>query len=182
MAKLTGKGFLFVVLSALYSWSPMGFCADFSAGPVFDDYGKKVTVKGVKFDSTAQFKVAFDVASGAEQGTLNRKFDSLARFINMHVASGVPRENIELALVVHGGATLDLLNNVTYNLRKGSDNVNLPLVMALAQNNVRVIVCGQSAAGHGISEDQFFDGVEIALSAMSAHALLQQNGYTLNPF
>ena len=158
------------------------YAADFSAGPVFEDYGKKVRVEGVKFNANAQFKVAFDVAKGAEPGTLNRQFDSLARFINMHVASGVEAANIELALVVHGSATLDLLTNPAYQQKQGANNANIALLNALMANQVRVIVCGQSAAAHGYANEAFLPGVEVALSAMSAHALLQQQGYTLNPF
>lgn len=156
--------------------------AEFSAGPVFQDYGKKVVVEGVEFNADTQFKVAFDVAKGAEPGKLNRQFDSLARFINMHVASGVEAANIELALVVHGSATLDLLANPAYQQKQGAQNANIALLNALMANQVRVIVCGQSAAAHGYASEAFLPGVEMALSAMSAHALLQQQGYTLNPF
>tara|TARA_B100000902_G_scaffold386896_1_gene430135 strand:- start:283 stop:834 length:552 start_codon:yes stop_codon:yes gene_type:complete len=156
--------------------------AEFSAGPVFQDYGKKVQVEGVEFNANTEFKVAFDVAKGAEPGKVNRQFDSLARFINMHVASGVPAENIELALVVHGSATLDLLGAPAYPQKQGAKNANIALLNALMANQVRVIVCGQSAAAHGYANEAFLPGVEVALSAMSAHALLQQQGYTLNPF
>ena len=156
--------------------------AEFNAGPVFQDYGKKVLVEGVEFNANAQFKVAFDVAKGAEPGTLNRQFDSLARFINMHVASGVEAANIELALVVHGSATLDILTNPAYQQKQGAKNANIALLNQLMANQVRVIVCGQSAAAHGYANEAFLPGVEVALSAMSAHSLLQQQGYTLNPF
>jgi intracellular sulfur oxidation DsrE/DsrF family protein len=48
---------------------------------------------------------------------------------------------------------------------------------------VRIILCGQSAAGLGLDETaDLLPGVEVALSAMTAHALLQQDGYTVNPF
>ena len=43
-------------------------------------------------------------------------------------------------------------------------------------------MCGQSAAGQGVKKTDLLPGVELALSAMTAHALLQQQGYTLNPF
>ncbi|MCP4866809.1 MAG: DsrE family protein [Alteromonas sp.] len=156
--------------------------AEFNTGPVFQDYGKKVQVEGVEFNANTEFIVAFDVAKGAEPGKVNRQFDSLARFINMHVASGVPAENIELTLVVHGSATLDLLADPAYQQKQGGKNTNIALLNALMANQVRVIVCGQSAAAHGYANEAFLPGVEVALSAMSAHALLQQQGYTLNPF
>lgn len=169
-------------MAPLLAISTLCQAADFTTGPVFIEYGKKVTVDGVLFDKSAHFNVAFDVAKGADKGTLNRQFDSLARFINMHVASGVPAENIRLALVVHGSATLDLLKDSAYQQKFGVANANQPLLQALQAHQVKVIVCGQSAAAHGYSGIDFLPGVEVALSAMSAHALLQQQGYTLNPF
>ena len=43
-------------------------------------------------------------------------------------------------------------------------------------------VCGQSAAYYGVATDDLLPGVEMALSAMTAHALLQQQDYSINPF
>ncbi|NVK57481.1 MAG: DsrE family protein [Alteromonadaceae bacterium] len=173
---------MLLLLLCFVSFLNLAASFNFEAGPVFSDYGKHASVPGIKFDKSAKFKVAFDVASGTDAGTINRKFDSLARFTNMHVANGVPLQNIQLALVVHGQATLDILNNTAYQNRKNATNQNIPLLQALMQNGVRVIVCGQSAAAHKVTPDMLTEGSEVALSAMTAHALLQQDGYTLNPF
>ncbi|MEM7267022.1 MAG: hypothetical protein AAF370_13880, partial [Pseudomonadota bacterium] len=75
--------------------------SDFDYGPVFNTFGKHAHVEGVSFPENQTFKVAFDVAKAASPGEVNRKFESLARFINMHVANGVKQENLSLALVVH---------------------------------------------------------------------------------
>jgi intracellular sulfur oxidation DsrE/DsrF family protein len=100
----------------------------------------------------------------------------------MHAAAGVKKENIHLALVVHGSAIFDLLNNASYQEKFDTPNPNEPLLKALLENNVRVILCGQSAASKAVKSRQLVEGVEIQLSAMTAHALLQQEGYTVNPF
>ena len=76
--------------------------------------------------------------------------------------------------LVHGGAVKDLLAS--------EDNPSREMVQQLLDYGVRFIVCGQSAAGQGIAQDDLIPGVEMALSAMTAHALLQQRGYTVNPF
>lgn len=154
----------------------------FKDGPVIKGFGKTAPVPSHTVSENDVFKVAFDVASAADAGEVNRKFDSLARFINMHVAAGVRKENIQLALVVHGKAPFDLLNNVAYQKRYGTTNANAPLLNALLHNNVRVMLCGQSAAAHAINSNDLIEGVEVQLSAMTAHALLQQDGYTVNPF
>jgi intracellular sulfur oxidation DsrE/DsrF family protein len=155
---------------------------DFKDGPVIKGYGKNASVATSTVNEDTKLKVAFDVAKGADKGEVNRKFDSLARFINMHVASGVRKDNIQLALVVHGKASMDLLDNLTYQKAHNLDNPNKPLIKALLANNVRVILCGQSAAAYDISFAQLIDGSEMELSAMTAHALLQNDGYTVNPF
>ena len=147
-------------------------------GAAVPGYGPTRAVPGAAIPPSQQFRVAFDVSVGADKGTLNRRIESAARFLNMHAAAGVPLENIELAVVVHGTASLDLTTDERY----GGANANAGLVAALQKAGVRVIMCGQSAAARGISADDLLPGVELALSAMTAHALLQQAGYTLNPF
>ncbi|GGD75557.1 hypothetical protein GCM10011357_33240 [Lacimicrobium alkaliphilum] len=128
------------------------------------------------------FKIAFDVAKQAEPGKLSGQINSLARFINMHLRNGVPIKNIRLALVVHGGASKDLLANKYYKDEFNTENKNAALVKALLKNNTQVYVCGQSAVHYGVTKDKLIDGVQISLSAMTQHALLQRQGYTLNPF
>ena len=156
--------------------------SSFKEGPVITDFGKSATVSTHTVSKSAKFMIAFDVGSPADAGEVNRKFDSLARFINMHVGAGVDKKNIQLALVVHGKASFDLLDHTTYQKQHKLDNPNKALLQALMNNNVRVILCGQTAAAYEIDIKQLVEGVEIELSAMTAHALLQQDGYTINPF
>ncbi|TMP76017.1 DsrE family protein [Pseudoalteromonas sp. S1608] len=151
--------------------------------PVIKDFGYFYNVHEHKSDlSQAQFKIAFDVGDGAEKGAQNNHINSLARFINMHVAHGVKPENIQLALVLHGGASVDVLKNSDYKARFEKDNKTESLIKQLLANNTQVYVCGQSAMHMKVAADQLIPGVQMALSAMTAHAQLQQQGYTLNPF
>ena len=144
-------------------------------GPVFEEFGPHYPVEGIdRVPEDAEFAAAFDVARPAEDGTRNRGFESAARFINMHASLGVDPDNIRIAVVVHGGAVEDLLAS--------EDNASREMVERMLEEGVRFIVCGQSAVGQGIAQGDLIPGVEMALSAMTAHALLQQRGYTVNPF
>ena len=158
--------------------------SQFKTGPVFEEFGPHAPVEGaaqIPVDTT--FAIAFDVAKAAEDGTRNRGFESAARFINMHVAAGVPEENIRIAVVVHGKASMDLLSDAAWAARdKGEANPSGAMIRAMLDHGVRFILCGQSGAAHGVSKDDLIPGVEVELSAMTAHALLQQDGYTVNPF
>lgn len=154
----------------------------FGTGPVFEDFGPHAPVDGVEVSPLERFALAFDLAKAAEEGR-NRSIESAARFINMHVAAGVPEDRIEVALVAHGSALRDLLTDEARAAKGlGKANPSGDLVRALLAHGVRIIVCGQSAAASGVSRADLIEGVEMDLSAMTAHAKLQQSGYTVNPF
>jgi len=155
----------------------------FNPGPQIKNFGEIAPVEStLAIPKNTKFKVAFDVGTAGDEGKVNRKFASLARFINMHVANGVKAEDIELALVVHGKASFDLLNEAAAAKKQLGENKNIPLLKALLNNQVKVYLCGQSAAYYDVKNGDLFEGVDMALSAMTAHALLQQQGYSLNPF
>lgn len=157
---------------------------DFHAGEAIKNFGKIADVPGaMSLEEGLVLKHSFDLRPGAEPGEINRGLDTAARFINMHYAAGVPLENIQVAVVVHGGAVFDVTNAGFYAAQKeGAENANIALVRALLGAGARIIVCGQSAAAQDVSKGDLLPGVELALSAMTAHALLQQQGYTMNPF
>ncbi len=147
----------------------------FSTGPVFEDFGPHAPVEGAApLSSLERFAIAFDVAEAAGEGARNRGFESAARFINMHVAAGVPEDRIKLVVVVHGTAAGDLVT--------GKNNGSEAMIRAMMERGVRFIICGQSMAARGVDPEELIEGVETQLSAMTAHALLQQQGYTVNPF
>lgn len=150
----------------------------FTTGPIIEGYGGVAAVEDARLGGETQFKVAYDVAKAAEPGKVNRRLETAARFLNMHGAAGVPAENMQLAIIVHGGAHKDLLKSTS-----GADaNPNAGLIAALVDAGVRIELCGQTAAYYGVSEADLLPGAVMSLSAMTSHALLQQDGYTLNPF
>ena len=175
----------FYVVFVLYffSSSVLAGAAAFGPGPQIKGFGEVAkVVQTSPVTKNAQFKVAFDVGKPAEAGKVNRNFNSLARFINMHVAAGVKVENIQLALVVHGKASQDLLNDKARLAKRLGENPSAPLLKALLDNNTQIFLCGQTAAYYDIRNGDLHPGVQMSLSAMTAHALLQQDGFTINPF
>lgn len=161
-------------------------CADgaaFHPGPAIAEFGMIADVPGAApLPDDAAFKIAFDVSDPAEAGAASRRLESAARFINMHVAAGVDPENIDLAIVVHGRAVRDVITSARRQELEETDNASADLVAALIDAGVRIEVCGQSAAYYDVRTEDLLPGVVMQLSAMTAHALLQQDGYTLNPF
>lgn len=150
----------------------------FVPGSQIDGFGRYAPVADPAVTPDAQFKIAYDVSSAAEPGQINRGIESAARFLNMVTAAGVPADNVRLAIVVHGAAAADLQNQYA----DGTPNVNAALVEALLARGVSIQLCGQTAVMRDIDAASLVPGVTVSLSAMTAHALLQQDGYTLNPF
>ncbi len=168
---------------AVTSVGAQGLPDGFSTGPLIKDYGPVADAEGrapIPPDTT--FKVSFDVGAQGQPGELNRSLISAARFLNMHAKAGVDTERMSLAFVIHGKAVHDVTRDAHYSEQTGKPNANADLIKALQDNGVTIAVCGQSAAYHGVDVDDLLPGVTMSISAMTEHAILQQNGYTLNPF
>jgi intracellular sulfur oxidation DsrE/DsrF family protein len=151
-------------------------------GPAIADFGPVYTVEEPDFptDAEATYRVVFEVSQGAnDPGDINPRIETLARFLNMHAQVGVPRENMKLALVLHGTAGKDALGHEGYRKRFGTENPNGPLLEALSEYGVRVILCGQTQMHRGLGRDELSPEVEVALSAMTALVSLASEGYRL---
>jgi len=171
------------LISLLFVFALPEAIAGESAGPAIKNYGAHTPVEQDRPVKRRQkFKIAFDVGRQGSSSEVNRNFDSLARFINMHVANGTPIKNINLALVIHGKAAFDVLSDAAFDERFLEANPNTELLNALMENNVDIYVCGQSTGFFSIKKSELQEGIIMSLSAMTAHALLQQDGYTLNPY
>lgn len=157
---------------------------DFTTGPLIADFGPNAEIDvEMSIPDGFVFRHSFDFAAEAEAGELNRHLVSAARFLNMHARAGISAENMHLALVVHGAGVHDVAVAATYAARHdGAENANAALIAQLVEHGVRIYVCGQSAAYYDVETEALLPGVDMALSAMTAHAVLQAEGYTLNPF
>lgn len=150
-------------------------------GPVIDAFGPVYEIDSPDFATpSGPVRAVFDVSEGAARpDEVNRRIESLARFLNMHARAGVPVDRMELALVVHGSAGVELLGDAGYRKRHGVDNPTLPLLKALMDEGVQVILCGQTQSARGLGRDELAGGVQVALSAMTALVALQERGFRL---
>lgn len=170
---------LLIIMSSKVIAAPEGF----SKGPVFSNYGSNTIIEdGIETPASQKLKVVFDISEHKEKGEVSQKFDTVARFINMHVRAGVPLNNLDVAIVVHGKAGFDLMTNTAHKAKFDKGNPNDELLNLLLDTNVKIFVCGQSSRFLGLTKKDLNPRVKMSLSAMTANALLQQQGYTLNPF
>jgi intracellular sulfur oxidation DsrE/DsrF family protein len=149
-----------------------------SAGPVFD-----VPNPDIETPADMQYRIAWEMVDPAPSpDQLNVHLVTAARFLNMHARAGVPVENLHLALVVHGQAGKAMLDDIGYREKEGVDNPNKELIRELHEAGVRIILCGQTAAARDLPRDRLLPEVEVALSAMTALLLLQEERFHVNPF
>lgn len=153
------------------------------SGPIFTDFGSWRTVENMQpLNSEEQYKAIFDVVPGSRGGAVNSRFDSAARYINLIVANGVPRENVSVAVVVHGPSVWDVTTDEAYaREHPGEKNPNSRLVSAMITEGEQFYVCGQSAIGQGVTNTDLLPGVVMTLSQTVATTILHNNGYTNIP-
>lgn len=154
-------------------------------GPVLEDFGPVYYMGEVDFPTPldSDFRALFDVSEAAtEPDARSAAIETAARFLNMHAQAGVPRERLGAAIVLHGGAARYALSQEAYRQRYEVDNPNLPLIEALHAVGTRIVICGQTAAARGYAKDELAEPIELALSAMTATKVLQDEGYQIVSF
>jgi intracellular sulfur oxidation DsrE/DsrF family protein len=159
--------------------------AGITTGPAVENYGPVAPVPEGAFalDNSRSYKVVKDIRATAESpDQLNRNLEAVARLLNMQARAGMPAENLDVAVVVHGPAVKDLLSDAAYRERFGQANPNTGLIAGLQKAGVPIYLCGQTVAIRGFSPEELNPSVKLALSAMGAHIRLQSEGYTVLPF
>lgn len=154
-------------------------------GTVIKDYGQFYKIENPDFNLNPQKKyhVIFDIRKATNDvNETNPLLDTAARFINMHVAEGIPLENLTMVIVFHGLATKDVLSNKAYQEKFRKDNPSLDLLNKLNDLGVKIYVCGQSASHYDIKKEQVAKSVKFALSALSVLIEYQSDGYQLIDF
>jgi intracellular sulfur oxidation DsrE/DsrF family protein len=101
--------------------------------------------------------------------------------MNMHGKNGVPLENLDVAVVVHGKALLTVMNDETYQKMHGIKNPTLALLYDLADAGVKFYACGQSLGFRGLDKSVLAEPVQVGLSAMTMLVTLQADGYAFLP-
>lgn len=156
-----------------------------SAGPVIAEFGEVFTIDNAEFkvDVSKEYKAVFDIMnSPASHSEINKSIETAARFLNMHAQSGIPKNQLKVALVVHNAASKDIIANEAYTKKYGVENPNQKLIQALLDADVQIIFCGQSSKARGFHQEERISGVQMSLSAMTALISLQDQGYRLIKF
>ncbi len=134
-------------------------------------------------DTSLTYKIVIDVTIGsASPKEVNFALNNIARMFNLHVASGVPKENMDIIAVVHSKAAVNMLNDKAYKRINKVKNPNKDLISALSKAGVNIYVCGQSLIVRGFDSKELHPDVDISVSALTILTEYQLKGYALLKF
>lgn len=153
-----------------------------TSADVIKQQGSGPIARGITFPmpSGLHYRIAWGVNVGpTKPDSVVSGFRQAASFLYVSDANNVPRANVHLAVVVWGTATHSLLKNEAYKAAKGTDNASIPLLQALNDAGVQVIVCGVALINRKLSPSDLLPFVKVAPTATHALATLHAQGYGL---
>ncbi len=149
--------------------------------PVIKSYGSVVRLPEAAQQPRAA-KIIVDVTAGGEANELNSAVAKVARYVNIYAGAGQKPAKAQIAVILHGDATLAVLNADAYGAKFGVDsNPNLDCLHALHEAGVELFVCGQSLVSKGGKPDEVVVFVDVAVSAVTTLVNLQADGYAYVP-
>lgn len=150
--------------------------------PAIENYGKIVPFPNAAQQPRNGSKICVDLTSGDDPRKLNPAIEKVARFVNIYQGAGKEPAKVQLAVVLHGKATLAVLNAEAYGKRFETEgNPNLDCLHALHEAGVEIYVCGQSLIGEGGAPDDVVVFADVAVSALTSLVNLQVDGYAYVP-
>ena len=154
-------------------------------GLIIENSGRvyKVDNPDVEFEKDKEYKVIFDVYTDSPKIDMdNPMLKTVARYLQIHTQYGILKENLKIAVIIHGVASKNVLSDEAYKKEFKVKNPNTALIKALKEHGVEVSVCGQSYAGKGYEAKDKSPNVKMALSAMTALVWYQTAGYQIINF
>jgi intracellular sulfur oxidation DsrE/DsrF family protein len=134
-----------------------------------------------KPDPNIRYKLLMELTSfdGKDEALkeINGPLGEVARKINLHVAAGIPKNRIDLVLVVHAGALFAFMNNEKYKRMYGVDNPNIALIKELQGFGANIIVCGQAMTWLHLERSDMLPGIKQALTAQTVLSTYELKGY-----
>jgi intracellular sulfur oxidation DsrE/DsrF family protein len=134
-------------------------------------------------DGSLEYFVLVDMTTAPENNVeVSRFVDNIARMMNLHGLAGVSKDRLHVKVVVHGGAIATVMNNEEYKKRYEVDNPNIPVYKALEAAGAEILVCGQSLRARNLKKENLYDGINVALSALTTVTTYAPKGYTVLKF
>ena len=159
--------------------------AQTKVNPVIKSYGTvfQLPEADQKPDPSIKYKIIVELnENGSKPDSLNEYIEALATLVNLHAAEGVPKENIQMVVVLRKMATYAVFGNDMYKEKFKCDNPNLQILKELMEAGVEFYVCGQTMQKRNIDTRKLVVGTKVASSGLTAITTYQLKGYTMIKF
>jgi intracellular sulfur oxidation DsrE/DsrF family protein len=153
--------------------------------PAVKNYGGvyELPFEALKPDPNLQYKIVIDIYTGADKpDEINPALFNAARMLNLHAVGGVPKENMDVVLAIHGPAAFTVMDNEAYMKKYSTDNPNLSLITELDKAGVKLYICGQSLLVRKIDVNRIAKEIKPALSMLTIVTSHQLQGYAFMKF
>ncbi|MFW2477706.1 MAG: DsrE family protein [Sediminibacterium sp.] len=160
----------------------LSYAQDPRVNPIIKDFGPVYEIPDAveKPDPKMTYKLLVDlVMASSKPDTINLGIEAACTLLNLHGVGGVPKEKIKMVMAVHNAAGYTVLNNEAYRARYKVDNPNLPMINALLEAGVKIVVCGQTLKKRGIDPATLAPGIGVATSALTTITTYQLKGYAV---
>ena len=150
--------------------------------PKIDGFGAVVQLPSASEQPKSGSRILVDVTKGGEPDQLLPAIEKVARFVNIYAGAGKEPATAQITVVLHGDATLSVLNSDAYSKRFGTQgNPNFDCLHKLHEAGVRLIVCGQSLTHKKAKPEEVLVFTEVGVSGLTAMVNLQADGYAYVP-
>lgn len=147
--------------------------------PIIKNYGGVARFEEAELP-TQGGKILVDLTTGSTTKTgINKGWERVARMINLYALAGISTSDLEIVVIVHGEATRSILSDNTHQEKYGTNNPDLPVIMAVQSVGVKVKVCSQAIVHRGFTKEGVFESIDLSLSAITTLVTYQQNGYSV---
>jgi intracellular sulfur oxidation DsrE/DsrF family protein len=147
--------------------------------PIIENFGGIYEISdSIDPEPGMEYNIVIDLKTlQRDKASLNPGLNNVARMMNLHGLGGVKAENLNVAVVIHGGATDLVINNEAYQKRYELDNPNLKLLDSLKEAGVEIYVCGQSLLARKYEFDELNPQITKGLSMLTVFTTYMNRGY-----
>ncbi|MEP6746159.1 MAG: hypothetical protein ABJB86_00455 [Bacteroidota bacterium] len=136
-----------------------------------------------KPDPSMKYKLLMNLTQwdkdSASVHTVSGGLAEIGRIINLHIAAGVAKENLDVVIVTHGAALNSFLTNPEYQAKFKTDNPSMDILKQFLALKVRLVACGQAELFMDIPKEKMIPELNTALTAKVALSTYQLKGYVL---
>ncbi|WP_296618276.1 DsrE family protein [Marivirga sp.] len=154
--------------------------------PIVKGFGGIYEIENVveQLEDGKQVKIIVELVSGNESPEeYSFWVNNIARLMNLHGIEGVSPALLDVKVIVHGPAVLDLLSHGNYFEKyRIPKNPNTPVLEALDEAGAEIIICGQSLIMRDLGRNEIWEKTQVATSALTTITKNVADGYVLIKF